>query len=465
MGVANTPKLLFAVLALSAATHLAFFNTPNEVVFDEVHFGTFVRSYITGERHFDIHPPLGKIIIAGIAKLGGANLSSDLTLIGQQYPAKDLFLLRLFPLLAGIFLPVVFFLIALEITRSKFTAFLVGLFFVFENALLVQSRFAFLDIPLLFFGFSALLILLKQERASNRKTKILLLFFAAILFGASYAIKWTALAIVVPFGIVMLFSLWHNRSIKWFAAKISVLFIVSLALYATSFAAHFSLSSNPGPGDIYLSREFWTKPFFQKFILLNKSMYEYNKNINAEHPYSSSWNELAINKKPIYYWMGSPTQVRDKYTETAYGSSRIAKQIWLAGNPFIWMIGLFSVAAGFVLLFLKLLFRKSNLPPAFPIAVLLSGWVASYLPFALIERPLFLYHYFFPLAFSLLISGCLIQWIISKKPLKKYTAPFVSAILLFAIAGFLAIAPVSYGINFTQNGLYQNIILKHLISL
>lgn len=37
---------------------------PNETVFDEVYFGSFTTSYVQREYFFDIHPPLGKLVLA-----------------------------------------------------------------------------------------------------------------------------------------------------------------------------------------------------------------------------------------------------------------------------------------------------------------------------------------------------------------------------------------------------------------
>ena len=42
-----------------------------QVVFDEYHFGKFVNGYITGEYFFDIHPPLGKLLLCLVAWMGG----------------------------------------------------------------------------------------------------------------------------------------------------------------------------------------------------------------------------------------------------------------------------------------------------------------------------------------------------------------------------------------------------------
>ena len=61
--------IIIIILIASIAVHFTFFGYPSETVFDEVHFGKFVSGYYTGEYYFDIHPPLGKLMIAGFAKL------------------------------------------------------------------------------------------------------------------------------------------------------------------------------------------------------------------------------------------------------------------------------------------------------------------------------------------------------------------------------------------------------------
>jgi dolichyl-phosphate-mannose-protein mannosyltransferase len=48
---------------LSFLTRFYRLAEPPAVVFDEVHFGKFVTWYFTGEYYFDIHPPLGKLIL------------------------------------------------------------------------------------------------------------------------------------------------------------------------------------------------------------------------------------------------------------------------------------------------------------------------------------------------------------------------------------------------------------------
>src|SRR3989344_9194150 len=116
-------KYLLFVLALSVVTHFAFFGHPNETVFDEVHFGKFVSGYYTGEYYFDIHPPLGKLMIAGFAKIADFKPEFSFTEIGKEFPDNKHLALRFLPILAGTLLPLVIFFLALQIGLSRVGAF------------------------------------------------------------------------------------------------------------------------------------------------------------------------------------------------------------------------------------------------------------------------------------------------------------------------------------------------------
>src|SRR3972149_4832382 len=99
--VRSRSTALIIVAVISGATHFAFYGTPDTVVFDEVHFGKFVSAYSTGEYYFDIHPPLGKLVIAGVAKLFGFAPDASFANIGEGFSGRSHLYLRLLPTLAG----------------------------------------------------------------------------------------------------------------------------------------------------------------------------------------------------------------------------------------------------------------------------------------------------------------------------------------------------------------------------
>lgn len=61
--------LTLSLLTLSAfITRFYRIEEPNQTVFDEVHFGGFTMNYYNKEHFFDIHPPLGKLLFAAVAR-------------------------------------------------------------------------------------------------------------------------------------------------------------------------------------------------------------------------------------------------------------------------------------------------------------------------------------------------------------------------------------------------------------
>ena len=159
----STKWQIVTLLSLGLLTRFLFFGYPNETVFDEVHFGKFVSGYYTREYFFDIHPPLGKLAIAGFAKLFGFQPGFAFADIGNTFPDSQHLILRFLPSLAGALLPLVIYLLIVEIGLSRKTALFGGLMIVFENAILTQSHYILLDAFLLLFGFTALLFYFKAK--------------------------------------------------------------------------------------------------------------------------------------------------------------------------------------------------------------------------------------------------------------------------------------------------------------
>ena len=71
----NTSDSVAIIFFMAIGMMSRFFRIqfPSDVVFDEVHFGNFTNYYIRGEYFHDIHPPLAKLIMAGVAKYAGYN--------------------------------------------------------------------------------------------------------------------------------------------------------------------------------------------------------------------------------------------------------------------------------------------------------------------------------------------------------------------------------------------------------
>jgi len=416
-------KYLLIIILLSIGTHFAFFGNPNQTVFDEVHFGKFISGYYTHEYYFDIHPPLGKLMIAGFAKIFNFKPEFSFANIGEKFPDNKYLALRFLPSLAGTLLPIVIFLLALQLKFTPQGAFVVGLLVAVENALIVQTHYILMDGFLLLFGFLTLLFYFKS-RSEILNTKYLIL--ASIFGGLTISIKWTGLTfLALPFlievfylsrGILPIGRMPLLKLLK-FGQLVFYFAVIPLVIYFLVFALHFSLLTKPGSGDAFMNPDFQNENIFNKFTELNIQMYQSNQRLTATHPYSSQWYSWPFMTRPIFYWISENSR------------------IYLLGNPIIWWA---STLAVILLLLKNLKFKILNLKLN-TAGILLGGYFLNLLPFIGIKRVMFLYHYLTGLIFAILILVYLIE---KQEHSRKI---FIGLAIASAVA-FVYFAPLTYGL-------------------
>jgi len=447
--------LLIILIIASISVHFAFFGHPNETVFDEVHFGKFISAYYTHQYSFDIHPPLGKLMIAGFGKLFNFQPEFSFAAIGDTFPDHGYLALRFLPTLAGTLLPIIIFFLALELGLKPLSSFVAGMLVALDTALLTQSRYILLDMFLLFAGFASLLFYFRYR---NRGQIINLLWFG-LLAGIATSIKWTGLTFLALAGIIEIVSIIKARAFgaRRLASLVVYFAIIPFVLYLSVFVIHFSLLKNSGEGDAFMTPAFRAtlagtveyndpniKPLntWQKFIELNKEMYTANKTLTASHPYSSRWYTWPFMTRSIYYWNHTlPGTANDQ-----------EEKIYLIGNPLVWWGS--TVALIYLIISwlgsLKSRIKNTNLdlPTIFILAYFLN-----LLPFIGIGRIMFLYHYFPALIFAILMLAYLVDQL--EKPKKT-----VIALIAIAAVLFVYFAPLSYGLAESQKSFNHHLWLS-----
>jgi len=437
--------LIIIILGVSILTHFIFFGHPKETVFDEVHFGKFVSGYYTHQYFFDIHPPLGKLMIAGFGKLFDFNPSFSFANIGDKFPDNKYMALRFLPTLAGALLPVIIFLLALQLGFSKTASFCSAIFVVLESGLLVQSRLILMDAFLLLFGFSALLFYFKFRKDKHWKN---LLWFG-IMGGLSASVKWTGIAFIGLPAVIELFFILRDSHFKKLI-NLALFFVVTpFVVYFSIFTIHFSLLTKSGPGDAFMTLAFQktlagsiyekdpslkTPNLISKFFELNYQLYDSNRRLTATHPYSSKFYTWPFMIRPIYYWIGGDTP----------GTS---ERIYFIGNPFLWWA---STVAVIFLIFYSI-FRPKTINQTS--IILFVGYIINYLPFVGIGRVMFLYHYLAALIFAILILAYVID------QFKNKVLIFGGLLFLFAVS-FIYFAPFTYGLKLSPASYQEHIWLK-----
>ena len=411
-----TRKYLLVLLALGMLTRVIALEYPDQVVFDEVHFGKFVNSYCcTGEHFFDIHPPHAKLLVAGAARLAGYEGSQKFENIGESFVATaPVFALRLVPAVAGALLPLVFFLLLRQLGASPLLAFFGGWLAVFDNALIVQSRLISLDSVLLLATFGSVSAYLhgsKQQEASRRSW---LWFVAAgVLAGLAVGTKLTGLVALGLISSVTAIKLLASRQRLLLTICYVLLLAAAASTYFIGWGIHEQLLTEPGPGDAFYARDatLWTK---------HQTMLSANYNLTATHPYASHWWSWPLMLRSVFYWQGDNAA------------------IYFLGNPIVWWGSLILALAAIGAL-VRTVARARSLST--PLWIPLTGFLIAFIPLVRVPRPLFLYHYLTPLLFSLVLGLLWLDGALT--PLARRRVVF--SLGLAVLAAFVLFSPLTYG--------------------
>lgn len=426
--------MLLLLFLLGGGIHFIGLDHPDSVVFDEIHFGSYAKAYCcTGEYFFDIHPPHSKLIIAGFARLLSETSGQTFEKIGEAYNPGTAYAFRFAPALTGTLIPLAIFQLLGLLGASLNARFLGGLLFVFDNALILQTRIIALDGFLVLFTMTSLSAFLYANRQKSERMRLALFSLSGSLAGLALATKFTGLVAIGMAGAIALTDLARNRSFArlrfWLFPAVSFL-TAAIAVYLMGWYLHFALLTEPGPGDI------WGRPsgeFFIDFFKLHGQMLNANTGLSTTHPDASPWWSWPLMITPVFYW------------------SEGNNWIYLVGNPVVWWTMTTLLIVGVITLILSrisdLRLGSGDTIKRRLLWIPLLGYCASFLPIILVSRVLFLYHYFTPLVFSSLFVvlwldgiGAILEAGEHKQRLSYYT--FIAAL----IAGFLLIAPVTFGI-------------------
>lgn len=254
--------------AVSAFVRLYRLDAAKSVIWDEAHFGKFGSYYIKHEFYFDVHPPLGKLMVALSGYL--ANFNGDF-----KFPSSTLYpedvnyvVMRAFNCIFGILCTPLAYKTAVTLGYSQLTVWFISLQVVFEMVSLTLSKFILLDSFLLFFTVLCMycLVHVHRLRMSNKLLAwegIKWLTMTGFSIGCVCSVKWVGIFVTALIGVYTVYDLliksYQLTSQKfpisvgkyllhWIVRIITLIWIPFL-MYLSFFKIHFSLLTKSGPGD------------------------------------------------------------------------------------------------------------------------------------------------------------------------------------------------------------------------
>lgn len=202
---------------------------------DETHFGKMGSWYINRTFFFDVHPPLGKMLIGMSGYLTGYDGKYPFDKPGDKYGETNYLGMRLFCTLLGATIVPLAFLIVWDLTNSLRASSLAGIFVLFDGGILTLNRYILLDPLLLCFMMCSTWGMTRIGTCKDREfTRAWWgwMIFTGISLACVMAVKFVGLFVVILVGLYTIYELWRELGdmTKSFIDVVKQLFARALCL-------------------------------------------------------------------------------------------------------------------------------------------------------------------------------------------------------------------------------------------
>lgn len=372
----------------------------NGMYFDELYHARTAYEHLHNLKPYEnSHPPLGKIIIMlGVAIFGMNPLGW-----------------RIMGALFGIAMLPVLYALAKRIFKRSDYALVTTALFAFDFMHFTQTRIATIDVFAVFFillmYYYMYQYICMDFFTDGLKKTLRPLALAGVFFGIGAATKW--ICIYAGAGLAVLFfwslidrGLEYRRVMKdgtpaqkkqvacfWQSTLKTLLWcclfyiLIPFAIYFASYWPYFRYESGVNAG-------YGVKDAFATFWRYQEFMFSYHSGLNATHPFQSSWWQWPFTLRPMWYYF------------TSVGATKIST-LTASGNPAVWWV---STVAAVVLLAARVsgMVRANR-----ALRLILIGILANFLPWVLVTRCTFIYHFFATVPF-LLLSAVYLLYVCEK---------------------------------------------------
>lgn len=414
------------------------YNYMNSTYFDEVYHGSTGYMHYKGMMPYETtHPPLGKLIIA----------------LGFHIFGTSIFSMRVMGAIFGIFLLPLMYLFGKKITKETFGGFAAEFLMMFDFMHFTHSRISSIDVYVVFFVvlmfyFMYEYFVSKPQNLGLKKSMAYLLC-SGVAMGCGLSVKWNAAYGAIGLALIFLITIieqvndcayirehglerknpWVEKFEANYIVKIGIFCVLAfivlpVTIYVASYipfmcATDFSTKSMfAGWGDVqgraYTLSDIWA---------LQQDMYKFHSTLTEVQSANSPWYSWPVIGKPL--WMYA----------SADNVNGLRGVIVTMGNPAVWWGG---IAGVFFAIVYAIKNKDRRMVPVF-IAI-----VSLLVPWILVSRGTYIYHYFPILPFVMLCTAYTLSYFWKKS--KKWR---IGVIAYFAVTAalFILFYPVLSGIK------------------
>ena len=413
----------------------------NSMIFDEIYHARTAYEHLHGLHAYEwTHPPLGKELMAiGIAIFG-------MCPFGWRFMGA---------LTGVLMLPALYLLTQQLFKRRDLSAFTTALM-ALDMMHITQTRLATIDSYGVFFIMLMYLFMIRYLQMSffrDKLTKTLIpLGLSGLFMGIGCASKWICIYAGVGLAVLFVGSMvaryneyryalrymvtstprdengdavraarrtYVPKLLITLAACVVFFVIVPLGVYVLSYWPHMAPDGNFS---------------IQSVIDLQFGIFNYHAGLSGDtHPFRAAWWTWPLILKPMYYYSGR------EFVEP--GTYSI---IWCMGNPAVWWPMLLGMIGTLVACVAQKFRDKRKL-------IIIVSFAAQFLPWMLVPRSMFIYHYFASIPFMIL-SMCFALEPLGRRN-KIVTYAIEIALVAAALVMFVILYPVATGVPLTQSAL------------
>ncbi len=414
---------------------------PNGAIFDETLYANFALFTLFGTPYFDIHPPLIKVLHALLLSLTTFTTTHVTLGINATFGDFPFVLIRSVHAIIGAMIPLLLYAIARALSLRPAYALIPAVLALIEPTLIAYSRTMLPDVPLvalLLFGVYTTILALRSRSYSW------LSFVTGVLLGCALGVKWTSVGLVIA--AIILFVV--RRKYADAFVVIATTILTYIAIWVLTLFFFF-----PNGGVITTSIPELPPGYLAGLPYPHSDALEtYPAFIAAMHERMYHANALPVIQEVTLHALHASAWPTGFASLGLWGSSAGTAQIIFAPNVLVWLITLFALLRLGMEVVRRIIHTRSITSLPITLWAPLIMYAGMYTPYLLIPRPMFPYHYLFPLMLSFIILPTALPYLMNdfrtivalpERTRRQYTIALIVCILL--VACFLSF--LAYGLD------------------